>query len=66
MFFAAYLFPIIRLAYFEPTPKKNWQDPGMPQKIALILLALAVIIIGVVPGPLLELASRAATQLLMP
>lgn len=63
---AAYLFPIIRLAYFEPTPKKNWQDPGMPQKIALILLALAVIIIGVVPGPLLELASRAATQLLMP
>ena len=62
---AAYLFPIIRVAYFEPVPEENWQDPGMPQKIALILLAVGVVILGFAPGPFLELASRAAIELLV-
>ncbi|MGI6131835.1 MAG: complex I subunit 5 family protein [Bacillota bacterium] len=61
---AAYLFPVIRVAYFEPAPADNWQDPGAPQTIALILLAAGVVILGVIPGPFLELASRAAVELL--
>lgn len=61
---AAYLFPILRVAYFEPAPEKDWRDPGLPQKIALILLAAAVALLGVLPGPFLELARRAAAELL--
>jgi multicomponent Na+:H+ antiporter subunit D len=62
---AGYLFPIIRVAYFEPAPAADWQDPGLPQKTALILLAAWVMILGVVPGPFLELAKRAALDLLV-
>lgn len=62
---AAYLLPVIRIAYFKPAPEEDWRDPGLPQKIALILLAAAVVILGVFPGPFLKLASRAAAELLV-
>ena len=62
---AAYLFPIVRVAYFEPAPEEDWKDPGFTQKIALIMLASAVVILGIIPGPFLELAERAAAELLM-
>jgi multicomponent Na+:H+ antiporter subunit D len=58
----AYLFPIIRIAYFEPVPSRDLHDPGVLQKLGMILLAAAVIILGVVPGPFLELARRAAVD----
>jgi multicomponent Na+:H+ antiporter subunit D len=61
---AAYLFPMIRIAYFEPAPVEDWQDPGVPQRIALVLLAAGVVILGVLPGPFLELAKGAALELL--
>ncbi len=68
---ATYLLPVIRRAYFEPAPdttNADWQDPqdpGFSQKLALILLAAIVVLLGVVPGPLLELAKRAAVELLL-
>lgn len=62
---AAYLLPIIRIAYFEPASDEDFQDPGIPQKTALIMLAVAVVILGILPGSILELASRAAAELLM-
>lgn len=62
---AAYLLPIIRVAYFEKAPERDIKDPGLPQKIALIALAAAVVLLGVFPGPVLELAGRAAADLLM-
>ncbi len=62
---AAYLFPVIRIAYFEPAPEEEWKDPGLSQKCSLILLSTVVVILGVVPGPILELARRAAAELLM-
>lgn len=62
---AAYLLPIIRIAYFEPAPEEDIKDPGLPQKTALIILAGAVFVLGIIPGPILELAKRAAVQLLM-
>jgi len=62
---AAYLLPIIRIAYFEPSSEKELKDPGLPQKISLIMLAVAVVVLGVLPGPILELAKRAAIELLM-
>lgn len=62
---AAYLLPVIRVAYFESAPQEDWKDPGFSQKLALIVLAAATVILGVVPGPFLELATRAATDLLM-
>lgn len=62
---AAYLFPILRLAYFEPAKSEGeeWQDPSLPQKLALLLLAAAVVALGVLPGSFLELAQRAAAEL---
>lgn len=62
---AAYLFPIIRVAYFEPAPENDWKDPGFTQKLALIMLASVIVILGIIPGPLLELAERAAAELLL-
>ena len=62
---AAYLLPIIRIAYFEPSPEKDLKDPALPQKLALIMLAALVVILGVLPGPMLELAGRAAAEILM-
>jgi multicomponent Na+:H+ antiporter subunit D len=60
---AAYLFPVIRVAYFEAASENDWRDPGLPQKIALLLLAAAVVILGIIPGPLLQLAIGAAAEL---
>ena len=65
IFCAAYLLPIIHIAYFEPGTDEELQDPALPQKIALVLLAVAVVVLGIIPGPILELARRAATELLM-
>ena len=62
---AAYLLPIIRIAYFDKESDDKIQDPALPQKIALIMLALAIMILGILPGPILELASKAATEILM-
>lgn len=62
---AAYLLPVIRVAWFEPAPDEDWKDPGISQKLALIILAAVVVILGVIPGPLLELAGRAAADLLV-
>jgi len=61
---AAYLFPIVRVAYFEPAPEEEWKEPCITQKIALVLLALAVLVLGIIPGPFLELAGSAAEELL--
>ena len=49
VFCAAYLFPVIRIAYFEPAPDNDLKDPGLPQKIALILLSIMIIVLGTVP-----------------
>lgn len=63
---ATYLFPVLRIAYFEPAPAdQNWHDPGLAQKTALIFLAAAIIIFGILPAPLLNLAQRAAADLLL-
>lgn len=62
---AAYLLPIIRIAYFEVASEEDFKDPGLSQKIALVMLAVAVLILGIIPGPILELAGRAAIELLM-
>lgn len=59
----AYLFPVIRAAYLEPAPSDDKrQDPGWLQKLSMILLGAAVIILGVMPGPFLKLARRAAVD----
>lgn len=62
---AAYLFPVIRIAYFQPAPEIDLRDPKLPQRIALILLTVTIVVLGTLPGPFLELASRAAAELLV-
>lgn len=41
------------------------KDPGAAQKLALILLTAVIFVLGVVPGPFIELARSAAAELLM-
>lgn len=62
---AAYLFPVIRIAYFGTAPEKDCKDPNLPQKLALIFLSAAIVFLGVIPGSFLELANRAAAELLV-
>lgn len=62
---AAYLLPIIRIAYFEPSSEEDFKDPALPQKIAMLILAVGVLLLGTLPGPILELAKRAAVELLI-
>ena len=62
---AAYLLPIIRIAYFDKGSEDKFQDPALAQKLALVMLAVAIIVLGILPGPILELASNAATEILM-
>ncbi|HHV44460.1 MAG TPA: hypothetical protein GXX57_07310 [Firmicutes bacterium] len=61
---AAYLFPIIRVAYFAPAPAETSMGLGLPQKLALILLGAGVLLLGLFPGPCLELAKGVAHELL--
>jgi len=46
VFCAAYLFPILRNAYFQEAPGENWQDPGMAQRAAFVLLSAAIIFLA--------------------
>lgn len=50
----------------ENTPPGNQvKDPGTAQKLALILLTAVIFILGIMPGPFIALAKRAAAELLM-
>lgn len=62
---AAYLFPVLKIAYFSPGDKPAYRDPGLNQKLALIFLAMLIIIFGIFPDPLLELAKKASVELLL-
>ena len=69
---AAYLFPVIRVAWFErpqeakqESTAQQMKDPGAAQKLALILLTAVIFILGIVPGPFIALAKSAAAELLM-
>lgn len=61
---AAYLFPVLRIAYFEQASGEDWHDPGVAQRIALLILVVAIIGLGIFPGPFMEFARRAAVDLL--
>ena len=61
---AMYLLPLVRTAYFAPAADKDWKDPALPQKVALVLLMAAALFFGVFPGFFLRFAERAAAELL--
>ena len=61
---AAYLLPVVRIAYFENAGPAQVQDPGLAEKLSLVLLAVSTLVLGIFPGPFLELALRAARDLL--
>ncbi len=60
---AAYLLPIIRIAYFDPQETPMIEESSPMQKLSLGILALAILVLGIFPGPLLELASKAGAEL---
>lgn len=61
---AAYLLPIVRVAYFEPSDGNQVKEMSFTQLAPMVALVLAVIVLGTFPGPVFQLASRAAISLL--
>lgn len=62
---AAYLLPVLRMAFFErPLQKPVVANVSYVQLAALLFLVVVIISVGVVPDGVLQLASEAATALL--
>lgn len=62
---AAYLLPVLRTAFFIRSEEKAAvTEASYVQLVAMLFLAVAVIMVGVFPGAVLELAKQAAATLL--
>jgi multicomponent Na+:H+ antiporter subunit D len=60
---AAYLGPIVYKAYFEEEPPASSQEHGSVREVPWMVVPLAIsaaasLVLGVFPGPVLELAGR--------
>lgn len=62
---AAYLLPVLRRAYFQrPDQKRPVSEAAYVQLLAMLFLAVVIVMVGMFPGSLLQLARQAATSLL--
>lgn len=63
---AAYLLPVLRTAFFQESSveSKEGQEAPYVQLIAMVFLAVLILLVGMFPGALLELAQQAANTLL--
>jgi NADH-quinone oxidoreductase subunit N len=54
---------VIVLMYFSPPaePGPTVGVPGLPTTVVLAITATATVVLGIVPGPVLDLAREAAT-----
>ena len=57
---AAYLLPVLRRAYFQ----RPVSEAAYVQLLAMLFLAVVIVMVGMFPGSLLQLARQAATSLL--
>ena len=60
---AYYYFRIIRVMYLRPAVSQERVPSDAPMRVALLITGAAVLVLGVVPGELQELASSAASVL---
>ena len=63
---AYYYLRVVRVMYFQPAPSSEKVPSSAAFRVALGVTALGVLVVGVVPGPLMEVATRAARILLSP
>ncbi len=62
---AAYLLPMLRVAFFErPASQKAVTEVPLVQLAAMFFLAVVIVVVGVFPSPFLQLAKQAAATLL--
>lgn len=62
---AAYLLPVLRLAFFDrPAIKPAVTEADRVQLVAMVFLAVVVVAVGVFPSAVLQLAEQAAITLL--
>lgn len=61
---AMYLFPIIKQAYFTTSDTPVERRKASIQLYPVLILAIGIVVVGIFPGPLLKLASQAASMLL--
>ncbi len=61
---AYYYLRVVRVMYLSPPPSEERIPSSAPVRLAIAITSLAVAFFGIVPGPLLRLAERAADTLL--
>jgi multicomponent Na+:H+ antiporter subunit D len=61
---AGYLLPVIRTAYFVPAGTTTTKETSFLQISSMLILTVFVIVLGIAPGPLWNLAWQAARDLL--
>ena len=60
---AYYYLRVVRVMYLSPPPTEDPVTSGLPLRLAVLATAVGVLVFGVYPGPLLELAKEAAEVL---
>jgi multicomponent Na+:H+ antiporter subunit D len=61
---AAYLLPVLRIAFFQRSEKTVVSEMPYVQLVAMLFLAVVIVMVGMFPGAVLQLAEQAATTLL--
>jgi NADH-quinone oxidoreductase subunit N len=59
---AFYYLRIVKLMYFDPPADRPAPEPRPGVRFAVGLNALAVVLLGLLPGPLLDLCARLLTR----
>ena len=60
---AYYYLRVVRVMYFVPTSQQEPISTTLPSRIALGITGIAVLVLGLWPQPLLDVAQRAASVL---
>jgi multicomponent Na+:H+ antiporter subunit D len=61
---AAYLLPVLRITFFQRSEKTVVSEIPHVQLVAMLFLAVVIVVVGMFPGAVLQLAEQAATTLL--
>ncbi len=61
---AYYYVRVMRVMYLQPSPSEERVPSSAPFRLALAVSGVGILVLGIIPGPLLEVAQNAATTIL--
>ncbi len=62
---AYYYIRVVKVMYLSPAPSEEKVPSTLPERLAIAVTSLSVLIFGIIPGPLLRFAEKAADILLV-